>query len=160
MGDLDYLVRCLPYRPNHLRNIYTEEEYQISSFYYIKCGISHTCYNRIIILVFLIFLIKKIRIVLQKLYFCLNKWKIFLKIFFKLKKRRNKIMENKFHEKNIAWLGIKPKMSWFEAWCLSPLDHEISIILKINYQYIYIVKSSTKPLKVPKSATFFLDVLE
>ena len=52
----------------------------------------------------------------QKLYYCLNKWKIFLKVFFKHKKRRKELMENKFHEKNIAGLGIEPqtyKMSWF-----------------------------------------------
>ena len=45
-------------------------------------------------------------------------------------------MENTFYEKNLAGLGIEPqdyKMSCFEAWCLSPLDHEISIILQINY---------------------------
>ena len=39
-------------------------------------------------------------------------------------------------KKNIAGLEIEPqtyKMSWFVAWWLSPLDHEISIILQINY---------------------------
>ena len=45
----------------------------------------------------------------KKLYYCLNKWKIFLKVFFKLTKRRKELMENKFHEKNIAGLGIEPQ---------------------------------------------------
>ena len=39
-------------------------------------------------------------------------------------------------KKNIAGLGIEPqtsKMSWFETWCLSPLDHEISLRHGFNY---------------------------
>ena len=42
-------------------------------------------------------------------------------------------------KKNIAGLGIEPqncKMSCFGIWCLSPLDHEISIRLGFDYQYI------------------------
>ena len=66
-------------------------------------------------------------------------FKIFFKNFFKIKKGRKQLMKNKFHEKNIAGLGIEPqncKMSCIETWCLSPLDHEISIKMGFNYQYI------------------------
>ena len=61
-------------------------------------------------------------------------------------------------KKNIARLGIEPqncKMSWFETWCLSPLDHEISIEKWLIYQYINIGKSSTKPPKCPNLVLFF-----
>ena len=40
---------------------------------------------------------------------------------------------------NIAGLGIEPqncKMSYIGIWCLGPLDHEISIRLGFDYQYI------------------------
>ena len=55
-------------------------------------------------------------------------------------------------KKNIARLGIEPqncKMSWFETWCLSPLDHEISIENWLIYQYINRGKTSKKPPKCP-----------
>ena len=55
-------------------------------------------------------------------------------------------------KKNIARLGIEPqncKMSWFETWCLSPLDHEISIKNLLIYQYIDRGKTSKKPPKCP-----------
>ena len=55
-------------------------------------------------------------------------------------------------KKNIAGLGIEPqtyKMSWFETWCLSPLDHEISIENWLIYQYINRGKTSKKPPKCP-----------
>ena len=61
-------------------------------------------------------------------------------------------------KKNIPRLGIKPqncKMSWIETWCLSPLDHEISILKWLIYQYINIGKSSTKPPKCPNLVLFF-----
>ena len=61
-------------------------------------------------------------------------------------------------KKNIPRLGIEPqncKMSWFETWCLSPLDHEISIGKWLIYQYINIGKSSTKPPKCPNLVLFF-----
>ena len=40
-------------------------------------------------------------------------------------------------------------MSWFETWCLSPLDHEISIKNLLIYQYIDRGKTSKKPPKCP-----------
>ena len=55
-------------------------------------------------------------------------------------------------KKNIARLGIEPqncKMSWFETWCLSPLDHEISIGCWLIYKYTYRGKTSKKPPKCP-----------
>ena len=55
-------------------------------------------------------------------------------------------------KKNIPRLGIEPqncKMSWFETWCLSPLDHEISIENWLIYQYINRGKTSKKPPKCP-----------
>ena len=61
-------------------------------------------------------------------------------------------------KKNIPRLGIEPqncKMSWFETWCLSPLDHQISIWKWLIYQYINIGKSSTKPPKYPNLVLFF-----
>ena len=61
-------------------------------------------------------------------------------------------------KKNIAGLGIEPqncKMSWIEIWCLSPLDHEISIGKWLIYQYINIGKSSTKPPKCRNLVLFF-----
>ena len=61
-------------------------------------------------------------------------------------------------KKNIPRLGIEPqncKMSWIETWCLSPLDHEISIGKWLIYQYINIGKSSTKPPKCPNLVLFF-----
>ena len=54
-------------------------------------------------------------------------------------------MNNKFHEKNIAGLGIEPqncKMSRF-----SPLDHEVSIRIGFNYQYINTVIRMWTPPK-------------
>ena len=67
-------------------------------------------------------------------------------------------MENKINEKNIPRLGIEPqncKMSWFETWYFSPLDHEISVGKWLIYQYIDIGKSSTKPPKCPNLVLFF-----
>ena len=61
-------------------------------------------------------------------------------------------------KKDIPRLGIEPqncKMSWFETWCLSPLDHQISIWKWLIYQYINIGKSSTKPPKYPNLVLFF-----
>ena len=61
-------------------------------------------------------------------------------------------------KKNIPRLGIEPQnciLSWIETWCLSPLDHEISIGKWLIYQYINIGKSSTKPPKCPNLVLFF-----
>ena len=63
-------------------------------------------------------------------------------------------------KKNIARLGIEPqncKMSWFETWCLSPLDHEISIENWLIYQYINRGKTSKKPPKCPNLLPSSLD---
>ena len=61
-------------------------------------------------------------------------------------------------KKNLAGLGIEPqdyKMTYFETWCLSLQDHEISIDKWLIYQYINIGKSSTKPPKCPNLVLFF-----
>ena len=62
-------------------------------------------------------------------------------------------------KKNIPRLGIEPqncKMSWFETWCLSPLDHEISIGNWMIYQYINRGKTSKKPPKCPNLLPYSL----
>ena len=62
-------------------------------------------------------------------------------------------------KKSIAGLGIEPqtyKMSWFETWCLSPLDHEISIEYWLIYQYMYRGKTSKKPPKCPNLLPYSL----
>ena len=57
-------------------------------------------------------------------------------------------------KKNIAGLGIEPqncKMSWFETWCLSPQDHEISVLKKddlLIYEHSKIKYKTTKSAQI------------